>query len=90
VIGQCEFIGLERSSYTYEPAAESPLNLELMRVIDEQYTMTPFYGWPRMSAHMSRRGHAIINLLAKFCHLGYFFQAWKNVRLASDCRSSRP
>jgi putative transposase len=56
---QCELIDLDRSSYYYEPAVESPLNLELMRLIDEQYTKTPFYGWPRMSAHLRRQGYAV-------------------------------
>jgi putative transposase len=37
---------------------ESALNLELMRRIDEQYLLTPFYGWPRMVAHLRRLGYA--------------------------------
>ena len=35
------------------------MNLELMREIDEQYTRTPFYGWPRMTAHLRRSGYQI-------------------------------
>jgi len=35
------------------------LNLALMREIDEQYTRTPFYGWPRMTAHLRRSGYQI-------------------------------
>ncbi len=27
-----------------------------MRLIDEQYTKPPFYGWPRMTAHLRRLG----------------------------------
>ena len=34
-------------------AGESELNLQLMRLIDEQYLRTPFYGWPRMTAGCS-------------------------------------
>jgi putative transposase len=37
---QCELVGLARSSYYYAPARESPENLHLMRLIDEQYTRT--------------------------------------------------
>ena len=33
---QCHLLGLNRSSYYYVPATESPLNLQLMRLIDEQ------------------------------------------------------
>jgi putative transposase len=56
---QCELIGLNRSTFYYEPAGESEYNLELMRLIDRQYTKTPFYGWPRMTAYLQREGHEI-------------------------------
>ena len=56
---QCELVGLNRSTYYYTPAQESELNLSLMRLIDKQYTRTPFYGWPRMTAHLRRQGHEI-------------------------------
>lgn len=49
---QCELLGLNRSTWYYEPASESAENLRLMRLIDEQYTRTPFYGWPRMTAYL--------------------------------------
>ena len=54
---QCELIGLHRSAFYYSPATETVLNLELMRRIDAQYTQTPFYGWPRMTAQL-RSGKA--------------------------------
>ena len=53
---QCELIGLNRSTFYGAPATASTLNLQLMRLIDEQYTQTPFYGWPRMTAHLRRLG----------------------------------
>jgi putative transposase len=56
---QCELIGLNRSSWYYTPAGESPENLHFMRLIDEQYLRTPFYGWPRMTAYLQREGHAV-------------------------------
>ena len=56
---QCELIGLSRSSFYYQPATESPLNLGLMRLIDEQYLKTPFYGWPRMTAYVQGLGYAV-------------------------------
>jgi putative transposase len=49
---QCALIGLNRSSYYYQPASESPLNLILMRLIDEQYLRTPFYGYPKMTEYL--------------------------------------
>ena len=56
---QCALLGLNRSSYYYQPAQESALNLHLMRLIDEQYLKTPFYGWPRMTAHLRRQGYGV-------------------------------
>jgi putative transposase len=56
---QCELIGLNRASYYYQPAQESELNLTLMRLIDEQYLKTPFYGWPRMTVYLQKLGYQI-------------------------------
>ena len=56
---QCELIDLNRSAWYYQPAGESEYNLLLMRLIDEQYTETPFYGWPRMTAQLRRQGHQV-------------------------------
>jgi putative transposase len=30
-----------------------------MKLIDEQYTKTPFYGWPRMTVHLRRSGYRV-------------------------------
>ena len=56
---QCELIGLNRSSLYYQPAGESAYNLHLMRLLDEQYTRTPFYGWLRMTAYLRREGRMV-------------------------------
>src|SRR3954471_19166575 len=53
---QCELLGLSRSSLYYEPAGETPENLRLMRLIDEQYTAYPFYGSRRMTQWLTQRG----------------------------------
>jgi putative transposase len=53
---QCELIGLHRSTFYDAPATASAFTLQLMRLLDEQYTKTPFYGWPRMTAHLRRLG----------------------------------
>jgi putative transposase len=52
-------VGLNRSTFYYRPAGESDLNLHLMRLIDEQYLKTPFYGWPRMSVFLRQRGYPV-------------------------------
>jgi len=47
---QCALLQVPRSSVYYTPnTTESPENLALMRLIDEQYLKTPFYGSPRMT-----------------------------------------
>ena len=56
---QCELLGANRSMLYYKPAPERELNLHLMRLIDEQYTKTPFYGWPRMRVHLRRPGYPV-------------------------------
>lgn len=50
---QCELLGLSRSSYYYEPAAETEQNLILMRQIDELHLKYPFYGVKRVRAALS-------------------------------------
>jgi putative transposase len=52
-------LGLNRSTLYYEPAAESEFNLHLMRLLDEQYLKTPFYGYPRMTAWLRRQGYEV-------------------------------
>lgn len=56
---QCDLLDLNRASYYYVPATESALNLELMRLLDEQYMRTPFYGWPRMTIYLQNQGYDI-------------------------------
>jgi len=38
---------------------ETPLNLELMRLIDEQYLETPWYGARQMARHLRREGYGV-------------------------------
>jgi putative transposase len=56
---QCALLELNRSTYYYAPAGESEFNLHLMRLIDEQYLKTPFYGWPRMTAYLKQEGYTV-------------------------------
>jgi len=56
---QCELVGLARSSYYRQPEPESQETLTLMRLIDEQYTRTPFYGSRRMTAWLRTEGHPV-------------------------------
>jgi putative transposase len=56
---QCSLLGLPRSSYYHTSRGESEENLLLMRLLDAQYTKTPFYGVPRMTEHLNRLGFIV-------------------------------
>jgi putative transposase len=56
---QCALLGLSRSSVYYERRGESAENLHLMRLLDEQYTRTPFYGVRRMRAWLGTQGYEV-------------------------------
>jgi putative transposase len=57
---QCALLGLNRASYYQQPTGESPLNLALMHLIDQEYTRAPFYGYRKMTARLTRQhGYAV-------------------------------
>jgi len=58
---QCELLQLPRSLY-YRPRtslAEGPDNLELMRLIDEEFLRHPFYGSRKMMDYLNRKGFSV-------------------------------
>jgi putative transposase len=56
---QCDLVGLPRATYYYHTQGESAENLTLMRLLDQQYTDTPYYGIRRMTAWLRRQGDAV-------------------------------
>jgi len=56
---QCRLLGVPRSSCYYQPVPPDPYDDVLMRLLDEQYTRTPFYGVERMTDWLQRQGHAV-------------------------------
>lgn len=57
---QCDLIGLNRSTFYWQPAGESPFNLALMQLIDQEYTRAPFYGYRKMTIRLNRvHGYAV-------------------------------
>jgi len=59
VARQCALVGLARASYYYRPVGESAEDLALLRLLDEQYTRTPFYGVRRMTWVLRQGGYAV-------------------------------
>ena len=53
---QFTLLGWARSSFYYQPVPDRAEELQLMRWIDEQYTVTPFYGVRRMTAWLRSQG----------------------------------
>src|ERR1041384_4646148 len=47
------------ASLDYQPGGESAENVHLMRLLDTQYTATPFYGSRRMTAWLRSQGYAV-------------------------------
>ncbi len=56
---QCVLLGLNRSSWYYQPCQDQEENLQLMRLLDNQYTRTPFYGSRRMTAWLWAQGYGV-------------------------------
>lgn len=59
VVRQCRLLKVSRSGWYYKPKEESPFNLSLMRVIDEQFLATPYYGSRQMMRHLRRVGYRV-------------------------------
>lgn len=59
VVKQCDLLDVNRSGLYYEPVKESEENLSLMRMMDEQYFKTPFYGVERLLVLFVAMGYKI-------------------------------
>lgn len=59
IIKQCELLEINRSGFYYEPVEESKENLKIMRIMDEQYLTTPFYGVERLLVLFMALGYKI-------------------------------
>jgi putative transposase len=59
VRNQCRLLGVNRSTVYYRQQEVEQSDLEVMRLLDEQYTLTPQYGVERMTAWLKRKGLVI-------------------------------
>lgn len=55
----CERLGLNRASYYDQAATETPLNLTLLRLMDEPYTEPPFDGHRKLTIYLRAQGYAV-------------------------------
>lgn len=56
---QCEVLDLPRSTLYYRPASVTDENLALMRLLDEQYLKTPFFGSRKMTVWLQAEGYEV-------------------------------
>lgn len=59
VVRQCELLGMSRASYYYEPWEWGEMALEVMRALDEEYTLHPCKGKRRMCDHLRELGYDV-------------------------------
>ena len=56
---QCELMSLSESSYYYHGVSIDRSTLELMNLIDEEFTRHPFIGTRRMSEYLKAQGYVV-------------------------------
>jgi putative transposase len=56
---QCELLSLNHSSYYYHPKSISEEERTLLRLLDEQYLKTPFYGSRKMTVYLQELGYQV-------------------------------
>ncbi len=70
IVRQCELASISRSTFYRKPMAQNEATLRLMRLIDEQFLETPWYGSRQMVRHLRRNGwcvgrHRVRRLMTK-------------------------
>ncbi len=59
MVRQCQLLGVSRSSLYYQPIDPSDEEMTLLKLIDQQYLRTPFYGSRRMKAYLQTQGYTV-------------------------------
>ena len=59
IVEQCRLAGVSRSGLYYTPVGESAENIALMRLLDDQYMRTPYYGIRRMTWWLETQGRPV-------------------------------
>jgi len=81
ILRQCRLLKVSRSSWYYKLKEASPFNLSLMRMIDEQFLATPYYGSRQMTRQLRRIGYRVsrkrIRRLMRLMGLKAIYQAPK-------------
>ena len=59
MVRQCTLLDISRSSLYYQPKEISEEDLTLMKLIDRQYLVTPFYGARKIAAWLKGKGQMV-------------------------------
>lgn len=59
IAAQCNLLQIHRSGLYYTPTQESEENLQIMRLLDEQYLNTPFYGVRKLTELLRGKSYLI-------------------------------
>ena len=59
VTRQCQLLDISRSGLYYHPVGVSDEDLALMKLIDSQYVVTPFYGARKMAVWLKSERHSV-------------------------------
>jgi putative transposase len=81
IVRQCRLLKVSRSGWYYKPKEANPFNLSLMRMIDEQFLATPYYGSRQMTRQLRRVGYRVsrkrVRRLMRLMGLKAIYQAPK-------------
>lgn len=58
-VQQCPLLSISRRAFYYAPRGETVANLALLRMIDEQFLKTPFYGGRQMTWYLWAEGERV-------------------------------
>ena len=59
LVKPCELLTINRNFLYYKPVHESVENLSIMRLLDEKYLETPFYGYRKLTVYVQSKGYLI-------------------------------
>ena len=59
IVRQCRLLGISRSSVYYQSRKDLTVDLELMRLIDEQHLKMPYYGSRKMCTFLRSLGYCV-------------------------------
>jgi putative transposase len=73
---QCKILALHRSGIYHKPKKEKDENLSIMRIMDEMYFETPFYGVEKLRIELGKKG---FNVNRKRLRRLMKLQGWKTL-----------